>query len=250
MHLPGSVVVVTGATRGIGKATTLELGRRGTKVVAVGRDEPAGRAVAREAGGSWIRADLCEPESADRVIGLALEEHGRIDAVVANAGVGFAGDLTDMAPEKVAELVQLNLVAPVLLARAALGPMRERHSGTLLFVTSIAGALGVPGESVYSATKAGLETFAGVLREEVRADGLVVSTVLPGVVDTDFFVTRGQPYDRQFPRPIPVERAARRIVRTLERDRERQIVPRWLTVPARLQAVAPTTYRALERHLG
>jgi short-subunit dehydrogenase len=128
--------------------------------------------------------------------------------------------------------------------------MRERRRGTLLFVTSIAGALGVPGESVYSATKAGLETFAAVLREEVRADGLHVSTVLPGVVSTDFFATRGRPYDRQVPRSMPVERAAAHIVRALERDRDRIVFPRWLTVPARLQAVAPSTYRALERRFG
>jgi short-subunit dehydrogenase len=250
VHLPGSVVVVTGATRGIGRSTALELGRRGARVVAVGRDDDAGRSVAREAGGSWIRVDLRRPESALEVVRRTVAQHGRVDAVVANAGVGFAGNLSDMSPGTASELVELNLLAPILLARAALGPMRERRSGTLLFVTSIAGALGVPGESVYSATKAGLETFASVLREEARSEGIVVSTVLPGVVDTDFFVTRGRPYDRKTPKPMPVEQAAHCIVRVLERDRTRAIVPRWLTVPARLQAVAPRTYRALERRFG
>lgn len=249
MHLPGSVVVVTGATRGIGRATALELGRRGSVVVAAGRDEAEGRAVARGTGGSWVRADLRDPGSAEEIVGRTLERHGRLDAVVANAGVGYAGDLGDMAPEKIRELVELNLLAPLLLARAAVGPMRERGAGSLLFVTSIAGALGVPGESVYSATKAGIETFAAVLREEVRADGLVVTTVLPGVVDTAFFTTRGQPYDRRFPRPMPVARAARHVVAALERDRRRQVFPRWLALPARIHAVAPATYRALERRL-
>lgn len=218
-------------------------------MVAVGRDEAAGRAVTTQTRGSWSRADLRRDDAA-QVIEQTLERHGRLDAVIANAGVGFAGDVTDMPPEKVRELVELNLLAPVLLARAAIRPMRERGRGNLLFVTSIAGALGVPGESVYSATKAGLETFAAALREEVRADGLVVSTVLPGVVDTEFFAARGRPYDRSFPRPMPVERAARRIVRALERDRERIVFPRWLAVPARLQAMAPTTYRALERRFS
>lgn len=250
MHLPGSVVLVTGATHGIGRATALELSRRGARVVAVGRDDTAGLAVAAQSGGSWIRADLRTHARAADVVAQAHERYGRLDAVVANAGVGFAGDLTDMTTDKVRELVELNLLAPLLLARAAVGPMRDRGHGTLLFVTSIAGALGVPGEAVYSATKAGLETFASVLREEVRSSGLIVSTVLPGVVDTGFFVTRGRPYDRRFPRPMPVEQAARRIVGALEQDRERTVFPRWLTLPARLRAMAPATYRALERRLG
>ncbi len=244
------MVVVTGATRGIGHATALELARRGATVVVTGRDESAGRDLADRTGGSWIRADLRHAGSAEDVVRTAVERHGALHAVVASAGLGFAGDLTEATPDGIRELVELNLLAPVLLARAALGPMRRRGRGTLLFVTSIAGALGVPGESVYSATKAAVETFAAVLREEVRDDGLVVSTVLPGVVDTGFFVTRGRPYDRSFPRPMPVERAARHVVRALERDRPRLIFPRWLSVPARLQAMAPTTYRALERRLG
>jgi short-subunit dehydrogenase len=110
--------------------------------------------------------------------------------------------------------------------------------------------VGVPGESVYSATKAAVESFAVVLREELRADGVGVSTVLPGVVDTGFFERRGVPYDRRFPRPMPPERAARAVVAALESARERTVVPRWLALPAWLAAAAPGPYRALARRLS
>jgi short-subunit dehydrogenase len=119
-----------------------------------------------------------------------------------------------------------------------------------VFVTSIAGAVGVPGESVYSSTKAAVESFAVVLREELRRDGVGVSTVLPGVVDTAFFERRGAPYDRRFPRPMPPARVARAVVGALESGRGRTVVPRWLSFPAWLSAAAPGTYRTLARRLS
>jgi short-subunit dehydrogenase len=250
VDLAGAVVLITGATRGIGRAVAVEASRRGATIVAVGRNAAAAQTVADEVGGTPVTAELRDPDSADAVVDAALRRNGRLDAVVANAGVGYAGDLTDMPVDRVRELVELNLLGPMLLARAALPAMRPRCRGTLLFVTSIAGALGVPGESVYSATKAGLETFADVLREEVRDDGLTVTTVLPGVVETDFFATRGRPYGRAFPRPISAERAAGQVIAALADDRQRRIVPGWLALPARLRGMAPRTYRALERRFG
>lgn len=250
MQLAGAVVVLTGATRGIGRSTADLLAARGATVVCVGRDAEATGQVAQEVGGSAVAVDLRDPAGAEQIVAHTLSRHGRVDAVVANAGIGYAGDLADMPADRVTELVELNLLSPLLLARASLPALRAQGHGSLLFVTSIAGALGVPGESVYSATKAGLEAFADVLREEVRASRLVVSTVLPGVVDTGFFATRGRPYDRRFPRPVPPERAAEVVVRALETGRPRTILPGWLAVPATLRAVAPRTYRRLERRLG
>jgi short-subunit dehydrogenase len=203
-------------------------------VVAVGRDV----------------ADLRDLEAGEAIVAHALAQHGRLDAVVANAGVGHAGDLADMTPARVVELVTVNLTAPILLTRAALPVMRAARRGSLLYVTSIAGAVGVPGENVYSATKAALESFADTLRAEVRADGLRVSTVLPGVVDTGFFETRGRPYDRRFPRPMPAGQVANKVVDALAGEADRVFVPRWLAIPAALRATAPKLYRALERRFG
>jgi short-subunit dehydrogenase len=247
VELAGAVVVVTGASRGLGAAVAAELGRRGAVVVAVGRDTTALRAPGC---GSVCAADLRDPAAAQTIVTHTLATHGRLDAVVANAGVGHAGDLAEMSPERVAELVAVNLTAPILLTRAALAPMRAARRGCLLYVTSIAGAVGVPGENVYSATKAGLESFADTLRAEVRADGLRVCTVLPGVVDTGFFAARGRAYDRRFPRPIPAERVANKVVDALTAGPDRVFVPRWLAGPAALRAAAPRLYRHLERRFG
>jgi NAD(P)-dependent dehydrogenase (short-subunit alcohol dehydrogenase family) len=239
----GRVVLVTGASRGIGAATCAALTRRGAVVVAAGRDQ---RALAEVAAASTVVADAADPAAAPALVAAAVDRHGRLDAVVANAGLGWAGEFAGMDPARITELVDVNLRAPILLARAALPVLRR--PGALVFVTSIAGLVGVPGETVYSVTKAGLETFADLLREEV--DGVTVSTVAPGVVATGFFAARGVPYDRSFPRPIPPDRVAAAVVEALTTGRPRRIEPRWLAVPARLSAAAPRTYRALARRFG
>jgi short-subunit dehydrogenase len=256
MQVDGAVVLVTGAGSGIGRATAHLLAARGATVVAVGRDPGPLRDVADATGGTAVTEDLRDPGAADRVVAHARELHGRLDGVVANAGIGHAGAVADMTAGRVAALVDVNVRGTLLLARAAAGAFREqaadgdRRPRGLVFVTSIAGAVGVPGESVYSATKAAVESFAVVLREELRADAVGVSTVLPGVVDTPFFDRRGVPYDRRFPRPMPPERVARAVVAALESGRPRTVVPRWLTVPAWLSVALPGPYRALARRFS
>jgi NAD(P)-dependent dehydrogenase (short-subunit alcohol dehydrogenase family) len=243
VELAGRVVLVTGASRGIGAATCAALTRRGAVVVAAGRDETALAAVAAA---STVVADAAEPAAAPALVAAAVDRHGRLDAVVANAGVGWAGEFAGMDPARITELVDVNLRAPMLLARAALPVLRR--PGALVFLTSIAGLVGVPGETVYSVTKAGLETFATLLREELA--GVTVSTVAPGAVDTGFFTTRGVPYDRSFPRAIPPGQVAEAVVEAIATGRPRRVEPRWLAVPARLSATAPRTYRALARRFG
>jgi short-subunit dehydrogenase len=157
-----------------------------------------------------------------------------------------------MTDERVAALVDLNVRSTLELARAfaALSSGDRPSPAGIVFVTSIAGAVGVPGESVYSATKAAVEAFAVVLREELRPAGVGVSTVLPGVVETSFFDTRGVPYDRTVPRPVPPQRVAAAVVRALERGTPRTVVPRWLAFPAWLSAALPGPYRALARRFS
>jgi short-subunit dehydrogenase len=256
MHLAGRVAVVTGASRGIGQATARQLAAGGATVVCVGRDEPALQRLAAEINGSVVTADLTDPSSAQHIVAHSLAAHGQLDIVVANAGVGYTGDFSQMPANRISELVDVNVRAPILLARACIEALRapsQFSSGggaAIVFVSSIAGAVGVPGESVYSACKAAIEAFAAVLREELRGDQIAVSTVLPGVVDTDFLRTRGVPYNRRFPRPMPPERLARVIVDVIQNGNERRIEPRWLGLPARFAATAPNLYRVLARRFS
>jgi short-subunit dehydrogenase len=251
---------VTGASGGIGAAIADLAARRGARVVCAGRDAAALQEVAARCGGVPLIADLRRAEAPAELVDQVLSSCERLDAVVANAGVGHAGPVVDMAPERVAELIDVDVRAPMLLARHALTTFRQqtmagdRRGRGLVFVTSIAGLVGVPGETVYSAAKAAVERFAVLLREDLRTDPLLadvhVSTVAPGVVDTAFFSRRGQPYERRFPRPIRPERAAAAVVAALETGRPRTMVPRWLAVPARLSATAPGAYRALARRMS
>jgi short-subunit dehydrogenase len=199
---------------------------------------------------SHVIADVRDHRHAEAVVADTLARHGRVDVVVANAGVGYSGRFTSMAPRRITELVEVNLIAPVQLARAALPHLLEQGSGAIVLVSSIAGAVLVPGETVYSVTKAGLEAFAEMLREETRGSGVTVSTVVPAVVDTDFFLRRGEPYGRTFPRPVPPERVAAAVVEAVMTGARRRVEPRWLTVAALLHRVAPVTYRALTRRFA
>jgi short-subunit dehydrogenase len=250
MQLAGAVAIVTGASSGIGRATVAELRRRGAEVVAVARTETALAAVADETGATPVVADVRDPEHAHHVVRATTERHGRVDLVIANAGIGHAGAFVDMPPERIDELIAVNVRGPMLLARAAAPAMAAGGGGALVLVSSIAGALHVPRETVYSATKAALEGFAEPLREELRAVDVSVMTVLPGVVTTPFFDRRGTPYERGFPRPIPAERVATALVRGVERGATRVIVPRWMALPVWLRGAAPGVYRTLARRFG
>lgn len=238
-------VLVTGASSGIGAATAELLAGAGATVLLSGWGNRDGLAeVARRTGGQVLAADLAAASGPADLAARALAA-GPVDALVANAGIGWAGSVAEMEPEVIDRLVAVNLAAPIRLARALLPGMYERSQGRLVFVTSIAGSVGVGGEAVYSATKAGLACFAEALRYEAAPHGVSVSVVVPGVVDTGFFARRGRPYARRRPRPIPPERVAAAIAHALRTGRPETVVPRWLALPSRLHGAVPGLYRFL-----
>ncbi|MFG1824020.1 SDR family NAD(P)-dependent oxidoreductase [Microbispora bryophytorum] len=249
MRLAGARVLVTGASSGIGAATALELSARGARLVLSGRDQEALAAVAVRTGGQAVPADLSDP-SAD----LAVRA-GPVDVLVACAGEGWSGPLARMPGGTAERMIAVNLTAHVRLTRLLLPGMLERGRGHLVYVASIAGAVGVREEAVYAATKAGLLAFAESLRYELPAvdgngNGVGVTSVVPGVVDTAFFARRGRPYTRRRPAPVPPERVARAIAAAVERDRAEVYVPAWLRLPARLHRAAPGAFRVLARRFG
>jgi short-subunit dehydrogenase len=249
-RLRGRRALITGATSGIGAATANALAARGVRLALSGRDRDRLAEVARRCSAVPIPADLSSAGSPAEVVSGALGALGGIDIVVSNAGVGWAGPLAEMPPGELDVLVEVNLRAGLQLVRAALGPMLEQGHGAIVLVGSIAGLLGVPGEAVYSATKAGLVGFADALRGEVAARGVAVSVVSPGVIDTPFFERRNIGYQRDRPRPIAVSRVADAVVSCIESGRAEMIVPRWLVVPARLKGSLPGLYRVLSRRFG
>lgn len=250
MRVTDSVIVVTGAGHGIGRATAIALANRGARVTAVDRDPAALAELTSATDTTSITVDVRDPDHADQVVEATLAAHGRIDAVVAIAGIGYAGAFATMPVAQIGSLLDVNLRGPMLIARAALPTMLERRCGALVFMTSIAGTVPVPIEAAYCVSKTALESFADSLREEVRAGGITVSTVRPGVVRTAFLEQRNLPYDRRWPRPIPPEQIARAVVEVLESGAERRTEPPWLDLASRARRRLPWLYRPLSRRLG
>jgi short-subunit dehydrogenase len=244
MRLDGARALVTGASSGIGAATVRALAGQGAHPLLVGRDEQALAGLAADAGGRYLAVDLLRPDSATVIADWA----GDVDLLVCNAGIGFAGPLDGLPPTGIADLVTVNLTAHLSLARLVVPGMVSRGRGHLVLVSSIAGCLGVADEAVYAATKAGLRTFADSIRLAQREIG--VTTVVPGVVDTPFFVRRGAAYDRARPKPVSPDAVASALLDAVRRNRSEVFVPSWLRFPARLHGVAPGLVYRLQRHFG
>ncbi|HEX2283937.1 MAG TPA: SDR family NAD(P)-dependent oxidoreductase [Mycobacterium sp.] len=250
MQLSGAVALVTGASAGIGRAVATKLAADGARVLVHGRDPERTRAVAANTGGTMLVADLATREGRQRLAAEAQIVFGRVDVLVNNAGIGWSGPLSAMTVDDIGLLVDVDLVAAIELTHALLPGMVERRVGAVCFVTSIAGRTGVAGEAVYSATKAGLDAFAESLRAETAGSGVHIATVIPGVVDTDFFETRGRPYERTRPRPIPADAVADAVVRTIVKERAEEWIPRWLRIAPTLRVLAPGAYRRLVVRFG
>jgi short-subunit dehydrogenase len=245
VRIDGSVALVTGASSGIGREVARRLAAGGARVLAHGRDAGA----LAELDATALIADLAEPGAGQRLAEAALAAAGRVDIVVGNAGQGWAGPFAEMPPETTTRLLAVNLAAPIELTRTLLPHFGDR-AGALIFVTSIAGRMGVAGEAVYSATKAGLDTFAESLRFELHDRPVRVGVVVPGVVDTAFFERRGRPYDRTRPRPIPAGRVADRIVRMIRGGDAEAYTPGWLRLPVAVRGALPGVYRRLGARFG
>lgn len=248
--LADAVAVITGASSGIGAATALRLAAAGCRTLLVGRDTHRLNAVAAQAGGEPIVADLSSAPAVSDLATRVLDQTGQIDIVVHNAGVGWAGPLVEMPEARLDELVAVNLLAPLHLTRLLLPAMLSRRRGRLVFVTSIAGRVGVRQEGVYAATKAAVDVFADSLRFELAGTGVGVSVVVPGAVRTPFFQRRGTPYGRRWPRPVPAERVAAGIVSAVIDGRDEVFVPGWLVMPVRLRGSVPALYRRLAGRYG
>ena len=246
-----SVALVTGASSGIGAAIARSLAAqdRWTLLVA-GRDPERVARVAAETDGTPLVNDLSTPDGARQLVRSAVDAAQRIDLLVASAGVGWAGPFVTMPTSAVDDVLNVDLTAVVQLVRLVLPHMLLQRRGHLVLIGSVAGCLGVEGEAVYSAAKAGLGAFADALRYELRGTSVRVTHVVPGVVDTPFFVHRGVPYTRRLPRPIPPERVARAALRAIDRGSREVFVPRWFRIPAGVRALAPAAYRQLAARFG
>ncbi len=194
MQLAGRRVLITGASRGIGRALAAAFASAGATVALVARDGAALDALAAELGGTAHPADLLDPEQRNRLVHRVEDEAGPIDVLVNNAGLAHEGPLWESTADELERQVQLNLTVPLELCRQAVPRMLRRGSGHLVNVASMAALASVPGMTTYAATKAGLAHGTAALRDELKGLPVAVTTVMVGGVPTDMLAT-GESYE-------------------------------------------------------
>lgn len=190
-ELAGQVAIVTGASRGIGKAIALELARKGARVVVNYQSNTAGAAVAVaeivEAGGEAIAigADVADQVAVSEMVQATLDLWGQIDILVNNAGVIRDNVVHRMKDEDWERVLEINLTSAFLCSQAVLPAMRSRHYGRIVNVSSLAGLTGNVGQINYAAAKMGMISLTKALAREVAAEGITVNAVAPGYVETE-----------------------------------------------------------------
>ncbi len=182
------VVVVTGASKGIGRATALALGAAGARVALVARDAAGLESAVDEIGASAmaVRTDVRDAAACEGMAAAVLDRWGRIDACVCSAGIGHWGMVQDLPPEQWAETMRINVDGTFHIARAVLPAMLRQGAGHIVTISSVYGRKGSPGFAAYCASKYAVIGFSESLALEVRPQGIKVTVIEPGTVDTGF----------------------------------------------------------------
>ena len=209
-ELTGKVALVTGASRGIGRAIATSLAVQGACVVAAARGDHANAVVAELATAGCraeaVSLDVTDAAALERLPADIVSRHGRLDIVVSNAGIARDRLLMRMKRDDWDQVIATNLTATFALAQAAIRPMLKQKGGRIIAISSVVGQTGNPGQSNYAASKAGLIGFAKALAREVASRGITVNVVAPGLVATDMTRALGEKAQIDWSAQIPLGR--------------------------------------------
>ncbi|MHB8658863.1 MAG: SDR family NAD(P)-dependent oxidoreductase [Solirubrobacteraceae bacterium] len=247
MSRAGGKVLITGATGGIGQAIARAFAARGAELILTGRRSDVLEPLAASLGARAVAADLAARDDVDR---LAREAEG-IDVLIANAALPASGHLTELTPQQIDRMLEVNLRSPIAMARALAPAMAARRSGHMVFISSLSGKVAGPASSIYSATKFGLRGFALGLREDLQDVGVGVSVVLPGFIrEAGMFAEARIELPRGVGTRSPGDVAAA-VLRAIDQNRaEVSVAPFSLRIGASFAAVAPQISAAISRRLG
>jgi short-subunit dehydrogenase len=251
MEISGSTVLLTGATGGIGHAIARALHARGAHLILTGRRADVLEPLAAELGGRALEADLGDRVALERLI----DDAGRVDILLANAALPGTGRLESWSIDEIDRSLEVNLRAPIVLARALLPAMLERSSGHLLFMSSLSGKASSPLSALYNTSKYGLRGFASALRTDLRGSGVGVSAVFPGFIrDAGMFADAVANAGVKLPPGVGTrspEDVARACITAIERNRgEIDVAPLALRIGTIFAGIAPELAGNLSRRMG
>jgi len=253
MELGGKRVLITGASRGLGRGMAEAFAREGAKVALVARSEGSIKELSERLGGTAHPCDLMDDAQVLGLVERVEREAGPIDVLVNNAGISFVAHMLDNTPEQIDQILRTNLLAPIQICRQAIPRMIERGGGHVVNMSSVAAILAPPGLGHYAASKAGLSHYTAGLRVEVGPRGIGTTLVEIGSAATEmddqtqsygpYRKMRGSKSNREV--QMPVEKVVDAIVSAVRHDRAHVRLPRALAslgmlneVPRRLgQAV-------------
>ena len=233
------IVLITGASSGIGRALALEIGRRGASVALLARRAEELLKVAEEVEATGGRAlvlpaDVRDAAQVNEAVARVEELWGRVDVLIANAGVATVMAAGEMSAASVSDVITINVIGATNSVTAVLPGMIRRGSGHLVAISSLASFRGLPKSAAYSASKAALSTFFESLRVDLVRHGITVTTIHPGFIRTP--LTEGRKY---LPFLVEVEEAARKMVRAIEQRRKTYAFPWQLASLVRLARFMP-----------
>lgn len=206
----GKIAIVTGASRGIGRAIAHRLAFEGATVIAVARGENARKTVDEitAIGGKaeMVSADMTDTASLEQLVAGVLERHGRIDVLISNAGITRDQLLLRMKRADWDDVIATNLTAAFTLCQAVLKPMLKQRSGRIVAISSVVGQMGNAGQANYAASKAGLIGFCKSLAREVASRNITANVVAPGLIETDMTRAISGDAEKDWSSQIPLGR--------------------------------------------
>ena len=248
LQLPGKVVVITGASMGIGEAIAKIFADGGASMVLLSRDAERAEA-SRERIGHLERTlalacDVRNREEIDRVVGLTLHHFQRIDVWINNAGHGILDSVTNVDMAACRETFETNFFGALDAMQAVIPVMKQQGSGTIINISSVAGHIPLPFHAVYSATKFAMNAIGKGARIELKSSGINVLTVCPGYVRTDFGANALKGTEQKQVRParvrgITAERVARAVLRGYLKQKREVVVPWWMHPMIKLYQLFP-----------